>query len=138
MRIAELKRSGLWSGSRLPLCVDPPRNKTHWDYVLEEVKWMATDFRMERQFKRTVARKIASAIQKKRRDDELEQERAQQRAIREILEAKKRKALDAHMAFIVGEADKLSSIVQEGLTQDRASKTPSVNSRDEENGINIK
>ncbi|KAK6029511.1 SNF2 family protein [Ostertagia ostertagi] len=105
---------------------------------------------------------IASAIQKKRRDDELEQERAQQRAIRdgkrvcasiakmvrefwmnvdkvvehraqEILEAKKRKALDAHMAFIVGEADKLSSIVQEGLTQDRASKTPSVNSRDEEN-----
>ncbi|PIO74128.1 hypothetical protein TELCIR_03862 [Teladorsagia circumcincta] len=117
---------------------------------------------MERQFKRTVARKIATAIQKKRRDDELEQERAQQRAIRdgkrvcasiakmvrefwmsvdkvvehraqEILEAKKRKALDAHMAFIVGEADKLSSIVQEGLTQDRASKTPSVNSRDEEN-----
>uniref|UniRef100_A0A0N4WCL1 Helicase domino n=1 Tax=Haemonchus placei TaxID=6290 RepID=A0A0N4WCL1_HAEPC len=162
LRVAELKRNGLWSASRLPLCVEPPRNKTHWDYVLEEVKWMATDFRMERQFKRTVARKIAAAIQKKRKDDELEQERAQQRAIRdgkrvcasiakmvrefwmtvdkvvehraqEILEAKKRKALDAHMAFIVGEADKLSSIVQEGLTQDRASKTPSVYSRDEEN-----
>ncbi|KAK6056187.1 hypothetical protein COOONC_06307, partial [Cooperia oncophora] len=162
LRVRDLKRNGLWSAARLPLCVEPPRNKTHWDFVLEEVKWMATDFRLERNFKRTVARKIAAAIQKKRRDDELEQERAQQRAIRdgkricasiakmvrefwmtvdkvvehraqEILESKKRKALDAHMAFIVGEADKLSSIVQEGLTQDRASKTPSVNSRDEDN-----
>lgn len=156
-RVEELRRSGLWSAQRLPLCVEPPRNKTHWDYVLEEMKWMATDFRMERQFKRNVARKIAFAIQKQRKDLEMEKERAQMRSIKEgkricasiakmirdfwqsvdkvvehraqeILEAKKRKALDAHMAFIVGEADKLSSIVQEGLTQDRASKTPSVTS----------
>ena len=45
------------------------------------------------------------------------------------MESKKRKALDAHMAFIVGEADKLSSMVQEGLTQER-SKTPSMKSLD--------
>uniref|UniRef100_A0A0K0DB73 Helicase ATP-binding domain-containing protein n=1 Tax=Angiostrongylus cantonensis TaxID=6313 RepID=A0A0K0DB73_ANGCA len=163
MRIAELRRSGLWTASRLPLCVAPPRNKTHWDYVLEEMKWMATDFRMERQFKRNVARKIAAAIQKQKRDDEIDQERAHLRSIRdgkricasiakmvrdfwqsvdkvvehraqEILESKKRKALDAHMAFIVGEADKLSSMVQEGLAQDRgASKTPSNTSRDDDN-----
>ncbi|VDO94876.1 unnamed protein product, partial [Heligmosomoides polygyrus] len=135
-RVEELRRSGLWSAQRLPLCVEPPRNKTHWDYVLEEMKWMATDFRMERQFKRNVARKVAKFIFRLRspyktkmiRDfwqsvDKVVEHRAQ-----EILEAKKRKALDAHMAFIVGEADKLSSIVQEGLTQDRASKTPSVTS----------
>ncbi|RCN40765.1 protein, SNF2 family [Ancylostoma caninum] len=163
-RIAELRRAGLWTASRLPLCVEPPRNKTHWDYVLEEVKWMATDFRMERQFKRTIARKIAAAIQKQRRDDETDQERAHARLIRdgkricasiakmvrdfwqsvdkvvehraqEILESKKRKALDAHMAFIVGEADKLSSMVQEGLTQDKGSKSPSMASRDDGNGV---
>ncbi|VDM67291.1 unnamed protein product, partial [Strongylus vulgaris] len=162
MRIAELRRAGLWTASRLPLCVEPPRNKTHWDYVLEEVKWMATDFRMERHFKRNIARKIAAAIQKQRRDDETDQEKAHARLIRdgkricasiakmvrdfwqnvdkvvehraqEILESKKRKALDAHMAFIVGEADKLSSMVQEGLTQDRGSKTPSMASRDDRN-----
>ncbi|VDM52903.1 unnamed protein product [Angiostrongylus costaricensis] len=182
MRIAELRRSGLWTASRLPLCVAPPRNKTHWDYVLEEMKWMATDFRMERQFKRNVARKIAAAIQKQKRDDEIDQERAHLRSIRdgkricasiakmvrdfwqsvdkvvehraqvyrcrlviynpkpqlfiikEILESKKRKALDAHMAFIVGEADKLSSMVQEGLAQDKgASRTPSYTSRDDDN-----
>ncbi|WKY00447.1 hypothetical protein Q1695_014916 [Nippostrongylus brasiliensis] len=156
-RVDELKKAGLWSASRLPLCVEPPRNKTHWDFVLEEMKWMATDFRMERQFKRNIARKIASAIQKQKRDTEMEMERSEMRLIREgkricssiakmvrdfwqsvdkvvehraqeILESKKRRALDAHMAFIVGEADKLSSIVQEGLTNDRASKTPSVTS----------
>ncbi|VDL84970.1 unnamed protein product [Nippostrongylus brasiliensis] len=154
-RVDELKKAGLWSASRLPLCVEPPRNKTHWDFVLEEMKWMATDFRMERQFKRNIARKIASAIQKQKRDTEMEMERSEMRLIREgkricssiakmvrdfwqsvdkvvehraqeILESKKRRALDAHMAFIVGEADKLSSIVQEGLTNDRASKTPSL------------
>ncbi|KJH46953.1 protein, SNF2 family [Dictyocaulus viviparus] len=160
MRIAELRRSGLWTANRLPLCVEPPRNKTHWDYVLEEMKWMATDFRMERQFKRNVARKIAAAIQKQKKDDETDQERAQMRFIRdgkricasiakmvrdfwqtvdkvvehraqEILESKKRKALDAHMAFIVGEADKLSSMVHERLSQERgASKTPSIVSHD--------
>ncbi|ETN71176.1 prevent-host-death family protein [Necator americanus] len=162
-RIAELRRAGLWTASRLPLCVEPPRNKTHWDYVLEEVKWMATDFRMERHFKRNIARKIAAAIQKQKKEDETDQERAHARLIRdgkricasiakmirdfwqtvdkvvehraqEILESKKRKALDAHMAFIVGEADKLSSMVQEGLAQDKGSKTPSMTSRDDENG----
>lgn len=58
-RIAELRRSGMWSNSRLPLCVEPPRNKTHWDYVLEEVKWMANDFRQERIWKRVSARKVS-------------------------------------------------------------------------------
>lgn len=58
-RIAELRRAGMWSSSRLPLCVEPPRNKTHWDYVLEEVKWMANDFRQERIWKRVSARKVS-------------------------------------------------------------------------------
>ena len=37
-RIAELRRQGMWSPMTLPLCVEPPRNKTHWDYLLEEVR----------------------------------------------------------------------------------------------------
>lgn len=38
------------------------------------------------------------------------------RFFKEIIESKKRKALDQHLSFIVGEADKLSSMMQEGLT----------------------
>ena len=40
-RVAQLRREGLWSASTLPLCAVPPRSKTHWDYLLEEMKWMA-------------------------------------------------------------------------------------------------
>uniref|UniRef100_A0A1I7XQP6 Helicase ATP-binding domain-containing protein n=1 Tax=Heterorhabditis bacteriophora TaxID=37862 RepID=A0A1I7XQP6_HETBA len=168
-RIAELRRSGLWTTSRLPLCVEPPRNKTHWDFVLEEMKWMSTDFKMERNFKRNMARKIAVAICRQNREQEMEIERAEMRIIKdgkricasiakmvrdfwqnvdkvvdyraqvtlyiytclEILESKKRKALDQHLAFIVGEADKLSSMVQEGLQQEKTSKTPSVASKED-------
>ena len=58
-RIADLRNSGLWSETRLPMCADPTRPKLHWDYFLEEVVWMACDFKAERRLKRRVARKVA-------------------------------------------------------------------------------
>lgn len=58
-RINELRRQGLWSASKLPLCVEPARNKTHWDFLLEEVRWMHMDFQQERRFKRILARKVS-------------------------------------------------------------------------------
>lgn len=57
-RIAELRRQGLWTASRLPMIEMPPRNKTHWDYMMEEMRWMAIDFRQERTFKRQAAKKV--------------------------------------------------------------------------------
>ncbi|VDN37412.1 unnamed protein product [Gongylonema pulchrum] len=57
-RIAELRRQGLWTASRLPMIEMPPRNKTQWDYLQEEMHWMATDFRQERTFKRQAAKKV--------------------------------------------------------------------------------
>ncbi|KAJ1368367.1 HSA [Parelaphostrongylus tenuis] len=80
------------------------------------------------------SKRICASIAKMVRDfwqsvDKVVKHRAQ-----EILESEKRTALNAHMAFIVGEVDKLSSMVQEELTQDRvAFKTPSNTSRDDEN-----
>jgi hypothetical protein len=44
-----------------PIAV-PPRRKTHWDSVLEEIGWMATDFTEERKWKISAARTIASSI----------------------------------------------------------------------------
>lgn len=57
-RVAELRRQGLWTASRLPMIEMPSRNKTQWDYLLEEMRWMAADFRQERTFKRHAARKV--------------------------------------------------------------------------------
>lgn len=40
------------------MCVEPPRSKLHWDFFLEEIRWMSTDFRQERLVKRRLARKV--------------------------------------------------------------------------------
>lgn len=57
-RVAELRRNGLWSSTRLPMCVEPSRPKLHWDFLLEEIIWMSTDFRQERMIKRRLAKKV--------------------------------------------------------------------------------
>ena len=57
-RVAELRKQGLWSASRLPKVHEPPRKKAHWDYLLEEMQWLATDFAQERRWKRNMARKV--------------------------------------------------------------------------------
>ena len=57
-RIAELRKDGLWSAKRLPKVQEPPRNKTHWDYLLEEMQWLAADFAQERRWKKNAARKV--------------------------------------------------------------------------------
>ncbi|KAL4003237.1 SNF2 N-terminal domain family protein [Acanthocheilonema viteae] len=158
-RIAELRRQGLWTASRLPMIEMPPRNKTHWDYLLEEMRWMAIDFRQERTFKRQAAKKFSSQIARMLRDREQEKERVEQRAVREakrvcaliakmvrdfwqnvdkvvdlraqeIIESMKRKALDQQLEMMVGHADKLSEMVQEGLIGERSSRASSRRSSD--------
>ena len=59
--IAELRREGLWSACRLPKVVEPSRKKTHWDYLLEEMHWLATDFVNERRWKVNAARKVSDS-----------------------------------------------------------------------------
>ena len=57
-RVAELRKEGMWSSRRLPKVQEPPRNKGHWDYLLEEMHWLAADFVNERKWKKAAARKV--------------------------------------------------------------------------------
>ncbi len=57
-RIGELRKEGLWSSRRLPKVQEPPRQKGHWDYLLEEMQWLAADFTQERKWKKAGARKV--------------------------------------------------------------------------------
>ena len=41
---------------------EPARNKTHWDHLLEEMKWLSGDFVRERKFRHKLARKAAYAV----------------------------------------------------------------------------
>ena len=57
-RVSELRKEGLWALSRLPKVQEMTRCKAHWDYLLEEMQWLATDFLQERRWKRGICKKV--------------------------------------------------------------------------------
>ena len=63
-QVAVLKQRGMWSLKRLPKVKEPDKIKNHWDYLLEEVTWLSTDFRQERKWKKAAAKKLATAVAK--------------------------------------------------------------------------
>ncbi|XP_045881879.1 E1A-binding protein p400 isoform X11 [Meles meles] len=74
-RIADLRKEGLWSLRRLPKLQEAPRPKSHWDYLLEEMQWMATDFAQERRWKMAAARKLIRTVARHHEEKKLREER---------------------------------------------------------------
>lgn len=60
-RIYHLQQHDKWSLRQPKRCPEPTRPPSHWDLLLQEMKWMRTDFREERKWKRAVARNLAEA-----------------------------------------------------------------------------
>ncbi|XP_048751446.2 helicase domino-like isoform X4 [Ostrea edulis] len=149
-RVAELRKEGLWSTRRLPKVQEPPRNKGHWDYLLEEMQWLAADFSQERKWKKAAARKVAKMVSKYFQDLEQREIRAEKeealklkkiasqmaKQVREFwnniekvvqyksqarLEEKRKKALDLHLNFIVDQTEKYSTWLTEGLKKEGTS-----------------
>lgn len=145
-RVQELKREGLWMGTRLPKIAEPARIKVHWDFLLEEMHWISTDFAQERKWKKAAAKKIAKAVQKYFQDKESaaqRAEKAQEQNLKRIaafiakevktfwsnaeklvqikqdmrLEAKRKLALNEKLKFIVDQTEKYSQQVAEGMTK---------------------
>uniref|UniRef100_A0A8D2L8E0 E1A binding protein p400 n=1 Tax=Varanus komodoensis TaxID=61221 RepID=A0A8D2L8E0_VARKO len=75
-RIAELRKEGLWSLRRLPKLQEAPRPKSQWDYLLEEMQWMATDFAQERRWKMATAKKMVRTVVRYHEEKKLNEERA--------------------------------------------------------------
>ncbi|XP_054272165.1 helicase domino isoform X3 [Macrosteles quadrilineatus] len=145
-RIGELQKEGLWTEKRLPKVQEPPRTKAHWDYLLEEMVWLAADFAQERKWKKAAAKKCAKMVQKYFQDKELMAQKAvksQELQLKRVanlmakeikhfwanaeklveykhqtmLEEKRKKAMDQHLSFIVDQTEKYSSLVAEGLNK---------------------
>ncbi|XP_069612171.1 E1A-binding protein p400-like isoform X1 [Ranitomeya imitator] len=76
-RIAELRKEGLWSLRRLPKLQEPSRPKSHWDYLLEEMQWMAADFAQERMWKMACAKKLVRTASRYHDEKRANNERAQ-------------------------------------------------------------
>ncbi|KAM3825855.1 E1A-binding protein p400 isoform 2-T2 [Vipera latastei] len=75
-RITELRKEGLWSLRRLPKLQEAPRPKSQWDYLLEEMQWMATDFAQERRWKMATAKKMVRTVARYHEEKHLNAERA--------------------------------------------------------------
>ncbi|KAJ6781545.1 hypothetical protein PWT90_08649 [Aphanocladium album] len=60
-RVYHLQQHDKWSLRQPKRCPEPTRPSSQWDVMLQEMKWMRTDFREERKWKMTVARNLAYA-----------------------------------------------------------------------------
>ncbi|RUP11987.1 hypothetical protein BC936DRAFT_139874 [Jimgerdemannia flammicorona] len=58
-RIETLKANHAWGFKQLKRHKAVPRTKTHWDQLLDEMKWMQTDFKEERRWKIATAYEVA-------------------------------------------------------------------------------
>lgn len=145
-RISDLQKEGLWSEKRLPKVQEMSRPKAHWDFLLEEMVWLAADFAQERKWKKAAAKKCARMVQKYFQDKALtiqKAEKAQEQHIRRIaafcakeiktfwnsveklveykqhtiLEEKRKKALDQQLSFIVDQTEKYSQLLAEGMNK---------------------
>ncbi|XP_053674373.1 helicase domino [Anopheles nili] len=145
-RVQELQKEGLWTEKRLPKVQEPPRPKAHWDYLLEEMVWLAADFAQERKWKKACARKCARMVQKHFQDKALavqRAEKAQELQLKRIaafvakevktfwsnaeklveykqqmkLDEKRKKALDQQLSFIVDQTEKYSQQLVEGMNK---------------------
>lgn len=145
-RINDLQKEGLWSEKRLPKLQEMPRAKAHWDFLLEEMVWLAADFAQERKWKKAAAKKCARMVQKYFQDKAVaaqKAEKAQEQHLKRIasfcakeikvfwsnveklveykqntiLEEKRKKALDQQLSFIVDQTEKYSQLLAEGMNK---------------------
>ncbi len=60
-RVYQLQQQDKWSLRQPKRVPELPRPKSHWDVLIQEMKWMRTDFREERKWKTVAARNLAVA-----------------------------------------------------------------------------
>uniref|UniRef100_UPI00358EE607 uncharacterized protein isoform X2 n=1 Tax=Myxine glutinosa TaxID=7769 RepID=UPI00358EE607 len=148
MRVAQLKQKGLWSLKKLTRYPEPPRPKTHRDYLLEEMQWLAGDFAQERRWKRALAKKLARMVVRFHDEQKQKEERAKKDELsklrriasgiakevkhfwnniekvlqfkqQSLADEKRKKDLDKHLNYIVGQTEKYSDWLSQSLNESR-------------------
>jgi hypothetical protein len=69
---------------QLPRLPVPPRRETHWDLLLQEMKWMATDFSQERNWKRVMQFHLAKDVVVAQNAERVRQEKEGRQIAREV------------------------------------------------------
>ena len=124
---------------------EPQRNKTHWDYLLQEMEWLSKDFREERQWKIALARKAVKAVTRWHQEretlehrgaksSEFQAKRLAGNISREVLDMwgqigrvaaykheqrldkVRQEARNKHLDFLVGQTARYTDMLTEGMT----------------------
>ncbi|KAJ1979313.1 chromatin modification- protein VID21 [Dimargaris cristalligena] len=61
-RIEALKSQNLWSFRQIERHEAPPRTKSHWDFLLDEMQWLQADFKEERKLKIALSHQIGTWV----------------------------------------------------------------------------
>lgn len=82
-RIEQLKAERTWSMRQYRKQRPPATHKAHWDYLLDEMRWMAVDFKQETRWKIASAYEIARAVEDYHNASSEEERRSLQIPVRE-------------------------------------------------------
>jgi hypothetical protein len=65
-RVEQLKDEGAWSFRQMKKFRGPPLSggKSHWDWLLDEMRWMQADFKEERRWKIVLAQEMAQEVRR--------------------------------------------------------------------------
>ncbi|CAL8090567.1 unnamed protein product [Orchesella dallaii] len=150
-RISELRKAGLWN--RLHKREEPPIEKSHWDNVLAEMRWMAGRFVEHRNFKLRATKKAGRMCQKFWKEKDLEYQKCEKEKeaqkiskantiarcvnqfwtnVRTVVMYKERtttqrmekQALDQKLTSLVSETEKYSEIVAKTITMTKSLDVP--------------
>ena len=58
-RIYQLQNANRWPLRQMERAAEPPRATSHWDFLLDHMKWLRTDFKEERKWKLAAAKGMA-------------------------------------------------------------------------------
>ena len=182
LRVDELRDAGLWPGvtstvpprlqSHLPPSQQqqqqqqqPQQQKTHWDYLLAEMEWLARDFQEERRRKASAAKRAVKACAKRVKDKTARAERRRReresglkriaaftaRIVKRFwgdvgkiaeyklkvrLDAEKSQAMTKHLDFMVGQTERLSQQIALDLRTNNNSSNNGSTADDNSNNNN--
>ena len=149
-RVSELQNEGLWSTRTLHKVSEPPTSQYHWDFLLAEMGWLSNDFKEERKWKQTTARKLGKQLSKyhytlqtkdvrRAKEEEVHIKKTAKSIATDVkkfwtqiekllifkcqmkLEEQKKRAMEEHLDFLVGQTERYTEMVAQDLrTEDDA------------------
>ncbi|KAF9350215.1 chromatin modification- protein VID21, partial [Mortierella sp. AD094] len=113
-RIEALKAGNRWSFKQIKKHRGPARTKTHWDHLLDEMKWIQVDFKEERRWKIATAYQVSRWVMAWHEADDKSLVCVSRRKVTEALE-KRPSSPQEQSLQVMGTTLKIEDFVDENM-----------------------